>query len=846
MSSTNSNMVSPKKKPLNKKTTGKKPTTKKKVVAATSVSSPIVKAASKKEVVPKKIMKTTGSSAPSKTVSIVASDSKKVEPKKEIAKPVIKQVASTKKGTTKKVNATTNKSKSTVAKDVNKVTASAVKTTTKAQKGAGAVKSTTKAVVSAATVKASTKTGTTATNITKSAKNTTKGVAKAATTVNKKTVTKKKNLVNSEEDLNKQIDKYINNVGIPSVVTSENKENTINEIEDVVENDYSLTREYKDLASELRKAAEEEEKRKLEETIRLTEEQVREIEKSVEEELLKNTQQVVKIDELKEDKTIDVNVDTIEIPVVKQESKVELEETLSKPLTREDVSSYQDKEEAKKDEYFGTTSIPIIKDKDLKEKKNKFGILKFIKWLFAVILLGISGLFGYTATVSNYFPSKYIYILIGALVVINLFVMFLLKRKHKVFNFMGIFLSVLFTVVLYYGYGYMNNTFNVLKDLLTTQEVKTKYYYLVLSDSNYNNPLDLADKNIGLLETGSDKLIEQINVSMNASFIKYDTPNNMISSLQLHETEGFVLSETLYELLKEQKKENNENIEDDVKIIGTVEVVGKPEEVISSIEPNQSFIVYISGLDTRGNGGVSEYGLSDVNMLAVVNPKAHKILFVNIPRDYYVQLHGTEGKLKDKLTHAGLYGVDMSMKTLQDLFNIKINAFVKVNFQTVTTLVDDIDGIDVYSDISFDSFHMPGWRVPQGKSHMDGAKALAFARERYAYSSGDRHRGQNQQQVMTAIIDKVSTNKKYLLQYDKILADIQPYIATNIEESDIQELVKEQLNTMPSWNIESISVNGSNGQNATYSWPSQVSYVMLPDQNTIDVAKLKMIEVMNS
>ena len=74
----------------------------------------------------------------------------------------------------------------------------------------------------------------------------------------------------------------------------------------------------------------------------------------------------------------------------------------------------------------------------------------------------------------------------------------------------------------------------------------------------------------------------------------------------------------------------------------------------------EPFVIYLSGVDTRGE--LTEKARSDVNILAVVNPQTKQVALINTPRDYYVDLAGTNSK--DKLTHAGLYGVETSMATL--------------------------------------------------------------------------------------------------------------------------------------------------------------------------------------
>jgi LCP family protein required for cell wall assembly len=229
-------------------------------------------------------------------------------------------------------------------------------------------------------------------------------------------------------------------------------------------------------------------------------------------------------------------------------------------------------------------------------------------------------------------------------------------------------------------------------------------------------------------------------------------------------------------------------------------------------------------------------------MIVTVNPKTHDILLTSIPRDYYVQLHGTTG-LKDKLTHAGIYGVDMSVSTLEDLFDIDINYYVRVNFTTLIQVVDTIDGIDVESDKSFTAYTDNSVYVKKGSNHFNGKQALAYSRERYAYQEGDRHRVQNQQDVITAIMNKMLSSKTLITKYNSILNTLDGSFQTNMKTSSLTSLIKKQIDTMPSWNITSQSVNGTDSSNVTYSYPGQKLYVMVPDMSTVESAKTKITEV---
>lgn len=224
-------------------------------------------------------------------------------------------------------------------------------------------------------------------------------------------------------------------------------------------------------------------------------------------------------------------------------------------------------------------------------------------------------------------------------------------------------------------------------------------------------------------------------------------------------------------------------------------------------------------------------------MLAVVNPNTNKILLVSVPRDYYVQLHGTTGN-KDKLTHAGIYGIDMSKNTLQDLFGVTINYTAKVGFTGVEKVVDALGGIDINSDTNFIARANRNCRIYKGAQHVNGQCALAYARERYAYATGDRHRVKNQQEVLSAIIKK-ATQPQYLIRYTDILASLEGSFITSLSYDEITSFAKLQLNTMKGWKIESISVDGKGAMLPTYSMGSQPLSVMIPDQTTVDAAKEK-------
>ena len=240
------------------------------------------------------------------------------------------------------------------------------------------------------------------------------------------------------------------------------------------------------------------------------------------------------------------------------------------------------------------------------------------------------------------------------------------------------------------------------------------------------------------------------------------------------------------------------------------------------------FTVYISGSDTRKK--ILTTSRSDVNILMTINPMTHEILLVNTPRDYYVANPAGNGAL-DKLTHCGLYGKECSMEALELLYDVDVRYYLQMNFSGFERLVDAVGGITVESDTDFVAWTNSKVHIKEGTNKLNGKEALAFARERYALARGDNDRGRNQMQVITAIIDKVSSNSVGLLaNYSEILESLKGMFVTDIPSELIRALVKLQLDEMPKWKIHSFAVIGTGSRNTTYSSPSFYAYVMLENE----------------
>ena len=252
------------------------------------------------------------------------------------------------------------------------------------------------------------------------------------------------------------------------------------------------------------------------------------------------------------------------------------------------------------------------------------------------------------------------------------------------------------------------------------------------------------------------------------------------------------------------------------------------------------FVVYISGIDCYGS--IDTRSRSDVNILMVVNPSTGKIMMVTVPRDSYVQIAGFAAGSYDKLTHAGIYGVKTSMNTLDNLFGIKTDYYIRVNFSSVEKFVDLLGGVDIYSPMAFTS-HDGGSSFTAGWNHLNGKRALAFARERKAFSGGDFQRGKNQMELIKAVFGKM-TSASALANFGSIMSQVSNNFQTNMSMDQLTALCRMQLDRGISWNIESYAVTASGGNAYCYSYKGSKLYVAYLNSDSVKEAASKMRAVM--
>ena len=292
-------------------------------------------------------------------------------------------------------------------------------------------------------------------------------------------------------------------------------------------------------------------------------------------------------------------------------------------------------------------------------------------------------------------------------------------------------------------------------------------------------------------------------------------------------------------------KDNNESVYNQLQILADVEIKVTPKHVETTTHASLDtpFTIYLSGIDNRDHT-LPFAARSDVNLIMVVNPAKHKILLLNTPRDFYVPL-AMNGKL-DKLTHAGLYGVNESIHTLENFYGIKFNYYARINFDTTSAIINQLGGVDIHIPYVVNTYHGHRHYEP-GNYHLNGDEALDFARERVSISwaGGDRERGRNQEKIITALLQKLQQDKTNLTKLDQIFNSIAKNIQTNFTPDDLKYLVQKQLSNFSNWQIESIDVDGKADITSTYTYPKPKHFVWHPYQDTVDKAKAKLQEYLN-
>lgn len=451
-------------------------------------------------------------------------------------------------------------------------------------------------------------------------------------------------------------------------------------------------------------------------------------------------------------------------------------------------------------------------------------------------------------------PTKYVAGL-AAILLIFAGLMFTLQVVTRGKAIVSKLISILMSAVLVFGSVYLFRTHNAVQDISGDSLGKQVDSMLVAVRSNdpAEKVKDTADYIYGLqhAEDGSDvdKAMEKVNQEIGAEVMtaEYKTLSEQAGALLDGNVQAIVYNEGFSGLLDEVY----DNFQGQVKIIAqySIESEGDTDTIIQGKAAevnvkNETFNFYISGIDVYGP--VSTKSRSDVNILATVNPETKQILLTNTPRDYYVEIPGISQGSKDKLTHAGIYGVDKSMATLEQLYDVEIPFYARVNFTSLITLVDAMGGVDVESEYAFTTNGDGGavMSVQQGLNHFNGKQALAFSRERYSLAGGDNQRGKNQMAVIKAMFEKM-ISPEMLIKAPDLISQVSDSVETNMSMEQIQNLIQSQLNSGGGWTIKTMAAEGTGDSQYCYSMPTTALYVMQPNQESVDSIKAQIKAVEN-
>lgn len=463
-------------------------------------------------------------------------------------------------------------------------------------------------------------------------------------------------------------------------------------------------------------------------------------------------------------------------------------------------------------------------------KNKKHNKMSFGKYL-SIFLLIVSVLVLVLVYFINVLPLEYFIVLVILVLITDLFAIMLLLSKGRIRNVIGILLTIILLILMIFGITYELNTLDFLKQFGFNSYKTENYNVIVLDSSEYDELEDLNDLSIAHLDLDTHKglqhAVADIKKEIKFTSLVGEDISDLTEMLESDETSAIILESAQLSIIEEENKE----FYDSIRIIWSTDVEIEIAKIGESVDVTKdSFNILISGIDTYGS--ITKVSRSDVNILVTVNPSTHSILLTSIPRDYYVLL--PEFNEYDKLTHAGIYGIETSVSAVENLLDTTINYYIKVNFTSLIDIVDALGGITVESNYDFTT--QDGYHFTKGTNELNGKEALSFARERKAFADGDRIRGQNQELILASLINK-AMSASIITNYVDLLNALDDKFVTNITDEEITDFIKKQISEMPSWNINAISLDGSNAYDYTYSYKSQKLYVMKPYEESVLNAK---------
>lgn len=488
------------------------------------------------------------------------------------------------------------------------------------------------------------------------------------------------------------------------------------------------------------------------------------------------------------------------------------------------------------------------------KEQNK--VLKVFSILLSILLVVASFYLLYQLIKINVLPTKLLFLI--TIIFVLLDAIFALLLCYYTRAVVSKIICVVITLVLIFGSCmggyYISKTGSLLTNITNvTKHAKNTVSVVVKQSSDIKNKSQLNGLSVGTLRTigtqGSSKALKELSkdgIVMNQS--EYDSLSAMLEAFYNGEVDSIIINESSRSQILDM--ESYADFDNNTRVVYQTSYKVENTDKANAVSDitSKPFNVLISGSDTRG--GFDENGRSDVIMVATINPKTSTILLTSIPRDFYVTTacDAADGCMQgalDKITHTGIHGTNTTKRTVEQLLGIEINYTFKVGFDAVTELVDAVGGVDVTVAPGYAVDHfacMYNLSVHEGVNHLNGEQALAFARERYAYTEGDRQRTKNQQLVLMGIVDKI-ISPSIVQNYASIMDAMSNTFSTTMSSSEISNLIKYQINNNPKWKMEQYMVDGT-GDTLMCAELGDAASVMVPDQSTVKMAKDKINAVL--
>lgn len=484
------------------------------------------------------------------------------------------------------------------------------------------------------------------------------------------------------------------------------------------------------------------------------------------------------------------------------------------------------------------------------KEQNK--VLRGIGIALSILLVVASFYLLYQLIKINVLPTKLLFLI--TIIFVLLDAIFALLLCYYTRAVVSKIICVVITLVLIFGSCmggfYILKTGSLLTNITNvTKHAKNTVSVVVKQSSDIKNKSQLNGLSVGTLRTigtqGSSKALKELSkdgIVMNQS--EYDSLSAMLEAFYNGEVDSIIINESSRSQILDM--ESYADFDNNTRVVYQTSYKVENTDKANAVSDitSKPFNVLISGSDTRG--GFDENGRSDVIMVATINPKTSTILLTSVPRDFYVTTacDAADGCMQgalDKITHTGIHGTNTTKRTVEQLLGVEINYTFKVGFDTVTDLVDALGGVDVYVEPGY-AVTTSTFSVHEGTNHLDGEHALAYARERYSYTEGDRQRTKNQQQVLMGIVNE-ATKPSVITKYASIMDAMANTFSTTMSNEEISDLIKYQINNNPKWKMEQYMVDGT-GDTLMCAELGDAASVMVPDQSTVKMAKDKINAVL--